>query len=286
MTRVIAALSCLVLACSLHAQPYLIKNAAWQQIINANNFLAPLFYGVTRQPDRETVLKQELITRYGSTDSAYRQLLINGWNELTIGNTDSAIINFNQAYLIDTLNLENFIATGTVITLVDGNPGFDLIKHYNLDKRVQSAWDATAFFGDPDFIDELKKIGKTQLHPPNLARLLANPQRPYFVDSAKNIMLKIKAGDSEGFYTMGRRSGAWTDYYVFTNKPMRRYTIVNGFECGQITGYHKNGKIMSRFSKNAQGQIDGEDREYDDNGRLIRIDYWHNNTRTSSKIIK
>ena len=63
MTRVIAALSCLVLACSLHAQPYLIKNAAWQQKINANYFLAPLFYGVTRQPNRETVLKQELIIK-------------------------------------------------------------------------------------------------------------------------------------------------------------------------------------------------------------------------------
>ena len=67
---------------------------------------------------------------------------------------------------------------------------------------------------------------------------------------------------------------------------MRRYTIVDGVECGQITGYHENGKLMSVLSKNAQGQIDGEDREYDDNGRLIRIDYWHNNTMTSSKIIK
>lgn len=281
MNRLVVTLFSLAFACSLRAQPYLITNAAWQQKIKANYFLAPLFYGVEKgsaQLDREARLTHDLITPYANRNAAYRQLLITGWNELTIGMTDSAIIHFNQAFLLDSSNLEVFFAFGTIITLLDGTPNFELIKHYKLNERVPSAWDVTAFFGDPAFIDELKKIKKTQPNPPNLSLLLANPRPPYFVDSATYVMLKIRSGDEQGFYKMGRRSGAWTDYYPGTNNIMRRYTIINGVESGQITGYHKNGKISSIFSKNELGEIDGEFKVYDENGQLLRIEHWHKNT--------
>ena len=291
MNRLVITIFFLAFTCSLHAQPYLITNAAWQQKIKANYFLAPLFYGVKKdnaQVKRETSLQQQLITQYGSSHSAYRELLITGWNYFTLGMTDSAIFNFNQAWLLDTTNLETFLAFGSIITFLDGQPNFQLITQYKLNEKVPSGWDVTAFFGDPAFLDELRTIRKTRTYTPNLSRLLANPRSPYFVDSSKYVLLKIRSGDEEGFYKMGRRSGPWTDYYTGTNKVMRRYTIVNGVESGQISAYHRNGKRSSIFSKNALGEIDGEFQVYDYNGDLVRIEHWHKNSMNpkDSKIIK
>jgi hypothetical protein len=291
MNRLITIFFPFAFTANLHSQPYLIKNAIWQPKIETNYFLAPLFYGIKKnsiQLGHETRLKNELITKYGSTDSAYRQMLITGWNYFTIGMTDSAIINFNQAYLLDSTNLETFFAFGSIITYLDAKPNYELINHYHLKERVSSPWDLTAFFGNDSFLEELKLIKEKQIYKPNLSTLLVKPQAPYFVDSSKYITLKIKTDNSEGFYKMGRPGGPWTDYHFGTKKVMRTYTIVNGVECGQITAYHKNGKISAIFFKNNLGEIDGEFKVFDYNGELVRIEYWHKNKGNSmdSKIFK
>jgi hypothetical protein len=290
MNRLIILFFFLAFTANLHSQPYLIKNAAWQPKIKKNYFLAPLFYGIKKdslQLSRETRLKNELITKYGSVDPAYTQLLITGWNYFTIGMTDSAIIHFNQAYLLDSVNLETFFAFGFILRFLDTKPDFHFI--YNkLKDRVSSPWDLTVFFGDDAFLDELKRIREKQIYKPNLSTLLIKPHAPYFVDSSKYIILKIKTDNHEGFYKMGRPSGPWRDYYLGTEKVMRTYTMVNGGERGQITAYHKNGKISGIFFKNELGEIDGEFKVFDYNGELVRIEQWHKNKGDSrdTKIFK
>jgi len=228
LRKILACLLSFSFTISLYAQPYLIRNGAWQQKIQKDYFLAPLFYGVKKssmQLNNETSLKKELIAKYGNSHSAYTQLLTDGWNYFIIGRTDSAIIHFNQAYLLDSNNLETFFAFGSIITFLDGTPNFKLITQYKLNEKVSSTWDLTAFFGDPAFLDELKAIRKKDTHTPQLSSLLANPHPPYAVDSAKYITLKIRSGDAEGFYKMGRPDGQWTDYYVGTDTVMRTYHI-------------------------------------------------------------
>jgi len=291
MIRLFTILFSLSFTNSLYSQPYLIRNNSWQQKIQKNYFLAPLFYGIKKthiQLSNETSLKNELITKYGSRHSAYTQMLINGWNYFIIGMSDSAMIKFNQAYLIDSNDLETFFAVGSVITFLDGTPNFKLITHYKLNEKVSSTWDLTAFFGDPAFLNELKAIRKKESHKPYLSSLLADPQPPYFVDSSRYIILKIRSGDQEGFYKMGRPNGKWTDYYVGTDTVMRTYHITNGVESGEITGYYKNGRISAIFFKNASGEIDGDFKVYDYNGDLVRIEHWHKNNFNpqDSKVIR
>ena len=280
MRRLFAVILSLAFVINAHGQLYLIKNLAWQQKIKKNYFLAPLFDGVKRsniQLQKEKNLTKELEDKYGNKDSAYKQLLINGWNYFTIGMIDSSIISFNQAYLLDNNNLETFFAFGSIIAFIDTKPNFELITHFKLNEKVSSTWDLTVFFGDPNFLDELRIIKKKQTIKPNLTSLLLNPKPPYFVDSAKYIMLKIKAGDAEGYYKMGRPNGIWIDYYSGTKKIMRTYNLVNGVESGQITGYYKNGNLSVIFYENNLGEIDGEYKVYDYDGQLARIEYWHKN---------
>ncbi len=280
MKGLIAIIFSVAFIINVQGQPYLIENTSWQQKIKKNYFLAPLFYGVKKsamQLDKEQMLTKQLISKYDDKESAYRQLLINGWNYFTIGIIDSAIINFNQAYLIDSNNLETFVAFGSIITFLDTKPNFELITHFKLNDRVSSTWDLTAFFGNPIFLDEVKHIQKKQVAQPILSTLLLNPRQPYFVDSSKYIMLKIKSDNQQGFYKMGRPNGSWTDYYSGTTKIMRTYTIVSGVESGQITAYHKNGNISSIFFKNNLGEIDGEFKVFDYDGKLVRTEYWHHN---------
>jgi hypothetical protein len=272
-------------------QKYLIKNLSWQQKIKINYFLAPLFYGVNKSPaqiTREGSRVQILVKTYGNQSSAYRQCLISGWNYFSIGKIDSAIINFNEAYLLDYKNLETFYAFGSIIAFIDLKPNYELITHFKLNEKVSSGWDLMAFFGDQPFLDRVKAIQRQHIYLPNLSAILAHPKPPFFVDSSKYVMLKVIIDNQEGFYRMGRRNSSWTDYFYGTSKIMRTYNIVDGMETGEIKAYHKNGSLAAIFNKNNVGEIDGEYKVFDYQGQLVRIEYWKKNSsnKGDSKIIK
>lgn len=291
MKRLIAILFFCACTVIVKAQQYLIKNTKWHQKIQKNHSLAPLFYGVKKtsaEIANEKTLTKNLITQYGSTSLAYKQMLINGWNYFTVGRIDSAIINFNNAYLLDNNNIETFYAIGSVIAFIDGKPNFDLITQFKLDKKVSSGWDVMIFFGDEVFLSQLKTNLKHQPLIPKLNKILSHPRPPYVIDSAKYVTIKVKIDNNEGFYKMGKRSGLWTDYYFGTSKIMRTYTIINGIETGQITAYHKNGKISDIFYKDKKGDLNGERKVFDYNGQLVRIEYWKDNSshKADSKIFK
>jgi uncharacterized protein YerC len=67
----------------------------------------------------------------------------------------------------------------SVITFIDSTPNFQLITYFKLNEKVSSAWDVTAFFGDLEFLDELKAIRKKEMHTPQLSSLLADPHLPH-----------------------------------------------------------------------------------------------------------
>jgi len=263
-------------------QPYLIKQSGWQQKIKKNYFLAPLFYGIKRTPaqkENENEIAGNLTKKYGSVNSAYVQSLITGWNYFYIGKIDSAIMNFNQAYLIDKNNLETYLAVGSILTFINGKPSDELINKIESMNKVSSGWDLMAFFGDSIFLEQLKIIQQKNPVNNSLTKFLKNPAGPYLVDSGKYIVIKVIYDNHEGVYKMGRPAGLWADYYDDNHKRvMRYYTIVNGKESGKITAYHKNGKLMAVFNKSSNGDIDGEYKVFDYNGELVRIEYWHKNS--------
>jgi hypothetical protein len=292
MKKIISTLILSIFLFTAVGQKYLIKNPSWVSKIKQNPSLAPLSFGINKsqsQIRKENQVTNDLIKRYKNKNLAYSKQIIVGWNYFTIGKIDSAIISFNQAYLVDKLNLETFFAIGSVITFIDGKPSNELIENYHLMEKVSSAWDLTAFYGDLIFLEELKHIHKNFPIKEALNRVLSANIKPYEIDSAKFIMVKIKLDNEEGYYRMGRRYGQWTDYYEPDGKNvMRHYTIVNGKESGKITAFHKNGNLSSIFFKDKNGEINGEFQIFDYDGNLVRIDYWHKNSHKGkdSKIIK
>jgi hypothetical protein len=292
MKRLISILILSTLLTNAFGQKYLIKNPDWILKIKQNPSLSPLFFGIKKtqgQILKDNQIVNLLLKKYKTKDLAYRQQIIDGWNYFTIGKVDSAIIYFNQAYLIDKVNLETFFAIGSIITFIDGEPNNELIEHYHLMDKVSSAWDLTAFYGDFTFLEGLKNIHKKFPAKEPLYKILTTNAKPYEIDSAKFVMVKLKSDNQEGYYRMGRQYGQWTDYYESDGKNvMRHYTIINGRESGKITAFHKNGKLSSIFYKDKNGDIDGEFKIFDYNGDLVRIEYWHKNSHDSkdSKIIK
>ncbi len=292
MKSLISILFLFTLLTNTFGQKYLIKNPDWVLKIKQNPSLSPLSFGITKTQgqtikDNQTV--GLLLKKYKTKNLAYRQQIIGGWNYFTIGRVDSAIIYFNQAYLIDKVNLETFFAIGSIIAFIDGEPSNELIEHYHLMDKVSSTWDLTVFYGDLIFLEELKNIHKEFPVIEPLFKILTTNAKPYEVDSAKFVMVKIKSDNHEGYYRMGRQYGQWTDYYESDSKNvMRHYTIIDGKESGKITAFHKNGKLSSIFYKDKNGDIDGEFKIFDYNGDLVRIEYWHKNSHDSkdSKIIK
>jgi len=292
MKRLFTIIISFTLSSVVQGQQYLIKGKGWQDKINKNYFLSPLFYGVKKTPvqrENEKKITKKLIEKYGNINSASRQALINGWNYFYIGKIDSAILNFNQAYLIDGNNAEVYVAFGSILAFINGKPSNELIYKFHLIDKVSSGWDLMSFFGDGIFLENLKIIQqKNPINKP-LTEVLKNPTSPYLIDSERYVVLKIKYDNHEGIYKMGRPSGLWTDYYdLDCKKVMRHYTIVNGKESGEITAFHKNGKIMSIFNKDSNGDLDGECKIFDYNGELVRIEYWHKNSfnKKDSKIFK
>ena len=292
MNRLISILLLSTIFSNSFGQNYLIKNPTWALKIKNNSTLAPLSFGIKKtqgQIYKDNKIVSTSLKKYKTKELAYKQQIIDGWNYFTIGKIDSAIINFNIAYLIDKTNLETFIAIGSIITYIDGEPSNELIKRYHLMDKVSSSWDITAFYGDIIFLEELKNIHKEFKVKEPLFKILITNATPYEVDSAKFIIVKIKFDNHEGYYKMGRQNGNWTDYFSSEDKSvMRHYTIIDGVESGKITAFHKNGKLNSIFYKDKNGDINGEFKIFDYNGELVRIDYWHNNSfnRKDSKIIK
>ena len=292
MKRLISILFLSTLSFNAIGQKFLFRNPDWVLKIKQNSNLSPLSFGIKKtqvQASKDNQIVSQLLKKYKTKDLAYQQQIIDGWNYFTIGRVDSAIICFNQAYLIDKVNLETFIAIGSIITFIDGEPSNDLIRHYHLMDKVSSAWDLTAFYGNLTFLEEIKNIHKDFPIKEPLFKILKTNVKPYEVDSAKFVMVKIKSDNQEGYYRMGRQYGQWTDYYESDGKNvMRHYTIIDGRESGRITAFHKNGKLSSIFYKDKNGDIDGEFKIFDYNADLVRIEYWHKNSHDSkdSKIIK
>jgi tetratricopeptide (TPR) repeat protein len=292
MKRLISILFLSTFLTTAFGQKYLIRNRDWVLKINQNPSLSPLSFGIKktqRQILNDSQITSLLLKKYKTKDLAYRQQIIDGWNYFIIGRVDSAIIYFNQAYLIDKKNLEAFFAIGSIITFIDREPNNELIEHYHLIDKVSSAWDLTAFYGDLIFLEKLNGIHKDFPTKEPLFKILTTNSKPYEVDSAKFVMVKLKTDNHEGYYRMGRQYGQWTDYYESEGQNvMRNYTIIDGRESGKITAFHKNGKLSSIFYKDKNGDIDGEFKIFDYNGDLVRIEYWHKNSHDSkdSKIIK
>ena len=292
MKRLISILILLTLLINAFGQKYLIKNPDWVLKIRQNPSLSPLSFGIRKKPGhilKDNQIVNLLLKKYKTKELAYRQQIIDGWNYFTIGRVDSSIVYFNQAYLIDKVNLETFFAIGSIITFIDGEPNNELIEHYHLMDKVSSAWDLTAFYGDLTFLEELKSIHKEFPTKEPLYKILTNNDKPYEVDSGEFVMVKIKSDNQEGYYRMGRPYGQWTDYYEADGKNvMRHYTIIGGKESGKITGFHKNGKLSSIFYKDKSGDINGEFKIFDYNGDLVRIEYWNKNSYNSkdTKVIR
>jgi hypothetical protein len=305
----------------LQAQSYLVKDSVWQQKIKENYFLAPLFYGVTRnshQLDSENLLRQQLITKYGNSTEAHREQLITGWNYLFIGAIDSSVIHFNEAFLLDSNNLEAAFAFSTIIKLIDFNNNqynrdpnrySDLaIYLYNIHK-IYPPWRDEDFNGNDTLVYGLMNLFSNQQYIPILAQVLLHPQLPYKVDSAEYLLVKIK-GISEGFYKMGRKAdGEWIDYIdgvagiiylsragndhrypeVFFGKDTSKiYSILNGIEIGRIVDYGYEGKPRAIYYKDSVGKISGPCEIFDDSGALVRTEYWHNDTlnKAATKVIR
>ncbi len=247
MKRLISILILSTLLLNVFGQKYLVKNPEWGKKIKQNSNLAPLAFGIKKKQSqtlKDNLFVNALLKKYTNKNIAYRQQIIDGWNYFTIGKIDSAILKFNQAYLVDKTNLETFFAIGSIITFIDGEPSNDLIEHYHLMDKVSSAWDLTAFYGDLIFLEELKNIHKKFPTVEPLYKILTLNKKPYEVDSAKFVMVKIKSDNHEGYYRMGREYGKWTDFYESDGKNvMRHFTIVDGRESGKITAFHKNGNL-------------------------------------------
>ena len=148
MKKLISILFLSTLLINTYGQKYLIKNSDWALKIKQNPSLSPLSFGIKKSQGqilKDNQIVNKLLKKYKTKDLAYRQQIIDGWNYFTIGKIDSAIIYFNQAHLIDKVNLETFFAIGSIITFIDGEPSNELIEHYHLMNKVSSAWDLTAF---------------------------------------------------------------------------------------------------------------------------------------------
>jgi len=106
-------------------QDYLILNEDWKEKIKQNYQLAPLFYGINRSQnqlnEQSNFVKQEL-SKYTSVDSAFSEHYKLGWNYFNLGITDSAIIEFNNCYLIKSEDMRLVHAFSNLLIYLNGKP--------------------------------------------------------------------------------------------------------------------------------------------------------------------
>jgi hypothetical protein len=280
-------------------QDYLIINESWQNKIKQNYQLAPLFYGVNRSKsqlkDQSNFVKQE-VSKYTNTDSAFNEHYKLGWNYFNIGITDSAIIEFNNCYLLKSEDLRLITAFSNVLTYLNGEPDYNnlnsetypnyrLIDILKFEEKSITGWNTMIAFGDGIFIDKLKNLHQSSDNYSSIEEALDSIKPPYEFDSIGNINVKLRFDRDEGYYKQGLKNGTWVRYCVDTALIDFEYNLVDGIRNGVTTSYYKNGIKRTEFS-HINGIISGQYKYYDKNGELIRIDFWENNSMNPENTIK
>ena len=82
----------------------------------------------------------------------------------------------------------------------------------------------------------------------------------YKADAQGRVLLR-------GTYKNGAKDSTWTEYYL-TGAVMSQRNYKSGLECGQFCKWYGNGRKASEYFMTAEGKIEGEERQWHENGQL------------------
>ncbi len=224
-------------------------------------------YGYKTKSDQEKKADQNFIdfcTKSGQTRKEFSKRLIDkGWKYYERKILDTAMFRFNQAWLLDSGNVDSYIG----FSVIYGVLGKKKTEMDMLNKAI-------AFDGkntEKIIMQVMQKV-TTFNSPEKLSVSSDGIQKEYF-----------KSGKLRGVgkYKDGKKIGEWTEYYE-TGEIHRVYNVnKNGYEDGKIINYFENGNKCIEFTKR-NGNIVGEFKVYDYDGKLVRIEHWKHSKMSSS----
>lgn len=278
------------------SQDYLLITPEWKAKIEKNNQLAPLFYGVSKsekefKSDKKFVSKS--IQKFNDVNTAFDYYYKSGWNFFNLGLIDSAIIDFNNCYLLKP-NDERLIHTyGNILSYInqepelenlspDTYPNYKLIELFELEKKGITGQSVMIAFGNGHFYSSLRELHKTNKYNWSFNKSKLDSVN-FYLDSSGNVLVKLRYDNDEGFYKQGIKYGEWVRFKSSGKVIDYTYNEVNGIREGLTTSYYPSGEIKQTLN-HLGGKIEGEEISYTEQGEIISIIYWNNN-QTIKEII-
>lgn len=192
-----------------------------------------------------------------------------GANQLQKGNLDSAMFDFNKAWIADSTLITSYIGISTVY------------RYLEIEKFHLMALEKAKNFC-PEYKHELLEVAIEGA----AKELKENHKQATYPDGEH--VEKYETGEvySVGSFLNGKETGTWTWYYK-NGRIKRKCQMIHGYEHGAIVGYHENGNLSVEFTKE-NGNIEGEFKVYDYDGNLVRVEYWKDSKMRSedTKVIK
>lgn len=299
MKHRIKILSILILvSLSAYSQDYLFIDSSWHNKINDNKELAPLFYGIEKS--KETIKKEKQFVldesrKHSGKEVAFDFHFKKAWNFFNAGFIDSAVIEFNNCYLINKEDLRLVESFGNLLVYVNGEPpienlspetfpNYTLWEIFDLQARLEDPYELMIAFGDNFYVQELKKIHDISSYQ-SFNEFKENIGNPFKINTLGNLCIKLRLDNDEGYYCQGKQNGEWIRYFSDTSLIDFKYYQRFGERDGTTTTFYRTGIKKSEF-QHVNGNIHGEYNYYDENGELVKTDFWENNSMNSEKSIR